>query len=627
MCCLHEAKPKATTTNRMRATARFFIRNRIIFSKVAFSVSNSVNSYFHLLTIKLRKSRIFDRQMNLLGPKIIVSLFCLLSYFVSIAQENDSLWAIIFVDQSNQNITKSTETKQLADSLIFSQYLKYTNEGYLDVKFDTVILNRTITVKIQQGNLYCIGENLFEGNVDLTNIVRRKLSENGRELTSFTVESNAKSVLNYLQNIGYPFARISPIQFIQDSSSNCINISWFVEKGPLIKIDSLIIKSNDNIPLKYVTKYCDIKGGEVYNESKLNGLTLKLREIPFLNILRAPEVLFHENKATVYVYCERKKSNYFNGIVGIRPDENTDKVNITGDIEIKLQNALNKGEDINLNWKRLQAQTQDLSVNARIPYIFSLPVGIDGLLKIYRRDTSFSSTRANAGLLIPFSGSNYVKVFVEKNASNRLSNLTALALKDVNSTIYGISALRERLDYRFNPTKGYSFQIETGVGKRNILADFDEDTDSRQNQLFKTEALLHFYLPLFKKQSLHLGLNGSTFITPDIYSNEISRIGGLRTIRGIDEESIFATSYAISTFEYRWIPELNTAVYAFIDQAWYEQKTTDSFATDTPRGFGVGVNFETKAGIFTFNYALGQQFDNPILVRNAKISFGFKNIF
>ncbi|MFM2000279.1 MAG: hypothetical protein RL204_2226 [Bacteroidota bacterium] len=627
MCCLQDAKPTTTARRRTRARARFFIRNRIIFSKVAFSLSNSVNSYFHLLTIKLRKRRIFDRQMNSLGPKIIAFLCCLLNYSSSIAQDNDSLWTINFENQASPNFTKSTENKQLADSLVFSQYLKYTNDGFLDVLFDTSIFDRTINVKIQLGERYCIGENLFEGNVDLTNIVRRKLSENGRELTSITVESNAKSVLNYLQNIGYPFARITPIHFFEDSTSNCINISWFVEKGPLIKIDSLIIKSTDNIPLKYVTKYCDIKAGEVYNESKLNGLTLKLREIPFLNILRAPEVLFHENKATVYVYCERKKSNYFNGIVGIRPDEKTDKVNITGDIEIKLQNALNKGEDIYLNWKRLQAQTQDLSVNARIPYIFSLPVGIDGLLKIYRRDTSFSSTRANAGLLIPFGGSDYVKVFVEKNNTNRLSNLTALTLKDVNSTIYGISALRERLDYRFNPTKGYSIQIESGIGKRNILADLEEDTDSRQNQLFKTEATLHFYLPLFKKQSLHLGLNGSTFITPDIYSNELSRIGGLRTIRGIDEESIFATSYAVSTLEYRWIPELNTAVYAFIDQAWYEQKTTDSFTTDTPRGFGVGVNFETKAGIFTFNYALGQQFNNPILVRNAKISFGFKNIF
>jgi hemolysin activation/secretion protein len=200
-------------------------------------------------------------------------------------------------------------------------------------------------------------------------------------------------------------------------------------------------------------------------------------------------------------------------------------------------------------------------------------------------------------------------------------------IKDVNSTIYGISTLREKLDYKFNPSKGYSLQIEAGVGNRKVLADLEANTQSQQNQLYRAESSVHFYLPIFKRQSLHLGLNGSTIITPNIYTNELSRIGGLRTIRGIDEESIFASSYAISTFEYRWIPELNTALYVFIDQAWYEQKSTDSFITDTPRGFGVGANFETKAGIFTFNYALGQQFDNPILIRNAKISFGFKNIF
>ena len=170
-------------------------------------------------------------------------------------------------------------------------------------------------------------------------------------------------------------------------------------------------------------------------------------------------------------------------------------------------------------------------------------------------------------------------------------------------------------------------QVEAGAGTRKILADIQDNSSSEQNPIYRAETAINVYFPIFKKQSIHLGLNGSTLITDNIYSNELSRIGGLRTIRGIDEESIFASSYAVSTIEYRWIPELNTALYVFIDQAWYEQKAIDSFVSDTPRGFGVGANFETKAGIFTFNYALGQQFDNPILIRNAKISFGFKNIF
>jgi outer membrane protein assembly factor BamA len=565
--------------------------------------------------------------MNSLVPKILVTLCCFIFSLGIIAQSNDSIWSIIFQENEHSPITKLTENKQLADSILTSEYFKYVNQGFLDIRFDTVITQQFIYVQIEKGEVYCIGENLFEGNLDLTNIVRRRLSENGDKLDTYKIENNARAILDYLQNIGYPFATIAPIDIQKNTATECIDIRWKIDKGPLISIDSLVIRSNDKIPIQYIINYCDIDAEDVYDESKLRALQLKLQEIPFLKILRAPEVLFHENKATVYIFCERKKSNYFNGIIGVRPDEKTDKVNITGEIEIKLQNALNKGEDINLNWKRLQPQTQDLSINTRIPFIFSLPIGLDGLLKIYRRDTSFSSTRANAGISIPFGGSDFVKVFIEKNTSNRLSNLTALALKDVNSTIYGISSLREKLDYKFNPTKGYSLQVEAGAGTRKILADIQDNSSAEQNPIYRAETAINVYFPLFKKQSIHLGLNGSTLITDNIYSNELSRIGGLRTIRGIDEESIFASSYAVSTIEYRWIPELNTALYVFIDQAWYEQKAIDSFVSDIPRGFGVGANFETKAGIFTFNYALGQQFDNPILIRNAKISFGFKNIF
>jgi hypothetical protein len=79
--------------------------------------------------------------------------------------------------------------------------------------------------------------------------------------------------------------------------------------------------------------------------------------------------------------------------------------------------------------------------------------------------------------------------------------------------------------------------------------------------------------------------------------------------------------------EYRVLLEENSAVYVFADQAWYEKKGESGFVTDHPLNFGAGFNFQTRAGVFTFNYALGKQFENPILVRNGKVSFGFRNLF
>ena len=105
------------------------------------------------------------------------------------------------------------------------------------------------------------------------------------------------------------------------------------------------------------------------------------------------------------------------------------------------------------------------------------------------------------------------------------------------------------------------------------------------------------------------------------------RIGGLHTLRGVDEESIFASFYSITTIEYRFILEQNSFLYLFTDGAFWEKRTANAYSLDRPYSFGVGMNFETNAGIFSISYAVGKQFDNPIQFRSAKIHFGFINFF
>jgi hemolysin activation/secretion protein len=136
-----------------------------------------------------------------------------------------------------------------------------------------------------------------------------------------------------------------------------------------------------------------------------------------------------------------------------------------------------------------------------------------------------------------------------------------------------------------------------------------------------------YFIPVFTRQTILIGMKGAMIASDSLYDNEVFRIGGLRTIRGINEESIFATAWSLVTLEYRWLLEENSAVFVFLDQAWYEYKSIQGYLRDVPISVGAGVNFETKAGIFTFNYALGKQFENPVLIRNGKISFGFRSLF
>ena len=99
------------------------------------------------------------------------------------------------------------------------------------------------------------------------------------------------------------------------------------------------------------------------------------------------------------------------------------------------------------------------------------------------------------------------------------------------------------------------------------------------------------------------------------------------TLRGFDEESINASSYAIGTIEFRYLLEQNSYTYLFIDGGYYENKSIEEYKSDTPFGFGLGISFETKAGIFSLNYALGYQENELAPIRAAKIHFGFVNFF
>jgi hemolysin activation/secretion protein len=107
----------------------------------------------------------------------------------------------------------------------------------------------------------------------------------------------------------------------------------------------------------------------------------------------------------------------------------------------------------------------------------------------------------------------------------------------------------------------------------------------------------------------------------------LNRIGGIHTLRGFNEESLFASSYSIFTAEIRYLLDQNSAVFLFCDVAWYERNLKSGYFNDTPKGFGAGVFFQTRAGLFSFTYALGSEQGNPILLRGSKVHFGFINYF
>jgi outer membrane protein assembly factor BamA len=532
-------------------------------------------------------------------------------------------------DARKDTITQRFATSEGVFKAAQSYYHSVLNEGYFKAVADTISVDTSLVLSIQRNNLFILRD-LYTVTRGATVQMHTRIQEG---LGVIARNEAFQRRLSALENEGYPFAAltvdsISSVSVSKRSGDERVDVFATVQPGPLVLNDSLHIRSASALPYNYIRNYIDFKKDHLYDESRITQTGKRLREIPFVTVKRPPEVRFEPGKADLYLFVERKKANYFNAIAGLRPDETTGKVNVTGDAEVRFMNGLNRGEEFAFVWRKLQPLTQDLSLKAMMPYLFNTPVAIDGRMQIYKRDTSFTSVKlmGGAGILLP--RNQRLRVFAERNRSDQLTGFyTAAALANAQHTLYGISTQLEDLDYRWNPLKGYSMQTEAATGYRITSTNAAEGLEATRRPLTRLDASLEYYFPVFKRQTILFSLKGAALFSDSLYENEVMRIGGLRTIRGINEESIFATAWGVSTIEYRLVPEENSAVYLFVDMAWYEYEGSRGYIRDTPVSAGAGFNVETKAGIFTFNYALGKQFDNPILLRNGKVSFGFRSLF
>ena len=136
------------------------------------------------------------------------------------------------------------------------------------------------------------------------------------------------------------------------------------------------------------------------------------------------------------------------------------------------------------------------------------------------------------------------------------------------------------------------------------------------------------YLPVFSRGVVKGGAQfGGIFAKDPVFQNEQFRIGGSRIMRGYNEESIFATRYVVLTLEYRFIIGQNSYLYTFCDYGYVENITPDVMNYEHPLGFGAGITFETKVGVFGFSLALGRLSDNTFDMRDVKSHFGYINFF
>ena len=269
-------------------------------------------------------------------------------------------------------------------------------------------------------------------------------------------------------------------------------------------------------------------------------------------------------------------------------------------------------------------------------------------MDMFRKDSTFLNINMQLGANYIVSGNQSAMVFIQRRQSIlngvdtfRIKQMKRLpAEADVSSTNLGVSYNFNTTDYRFNPHKGNELLITVAAGKKKIKKNNQvlelKDPAFDYNQLYDTVKLNTYqfrlngsaahYFPVTKQTALKTGINAGFLQSGNYFLNELFQIGGYKLLRGFTEESEYVSQYIIGTLEYRYLIGVNSNFFVFVDGGW-AKNPVQLVSNHTYIGTGLGMAFETKAGIFNLAWAIGKRNDSELNLRQSKLHFGFVNYF
>lgn len=444
-------------------------------------------------------------------------------------------------------------------------------------------------------------------------------------------------LLQKKENRGYPFARIivDSLQWYKTKPRFFINI----DQGPLIHMDTMDVTGSARVSRQFLETYLGLKPGSIYREKSVRSAMGKLERLPYASVAEKPTVYFHDSLARLRVRLNKKPCSTVYGFLGVAPASSFNpRLLIMGEARLNLHHALGYGEIIDLEWRRLQVQTQSLRFGVSWPYLLNTSVGAEGLFDFYRKDSSFQNIQLSVGVRYLFPGQNYVRFGFQRFISRLIDrknpgSMTQLPpAHDATLNLAYIGVGWENTDNRLSPSQGWMFYGDISAGIRTIprlpgIADSLYQRVPTQGPFWHAMIRAERYVPVGRMWVLRVNESGGLMAGNTLFQNQLFRLGGLRHLRGFNEESLFAASYVTWVVEPRLRFERNSFVCLFANGGYMRRFTNAGWLEDCPLGFGAGGALDTKAGLLELYYAYGMLRQQPLRLREAKIHVGYRVLF
>ena len=488
--------------------------------------------------------------------------------------------------------------------------------GYIDasvkrfVKIDSlnyrIELNKGLKLKyVEITNI----ENLEDG---IQSIIKKN-SKNGlikfeklEELVDFSVK--------YFSNKGYPFANFK-LDKVGKVDSLTLKSELLIDLGSKREITKVVVKGYENFPKKFIKNLLGLKSGSELKIDEIRNQMSLINRTNFARSVKDPEILFTDDSTEVFLYLKKVKKNTFDGFIGFTTNEENGKLEIQGYAKINLINTFNQGEEIKIDFLSEDSQDRFLNSELRLPFIFNSPLSLNTGLKLIQKDSIYNSRNFFVDIDLlkkQFRGGlGYEKT--ESVNEIPFQNVEAFK-KNIINLFIGYELLDPDDLFEFYK---FRFFLKAGIGEKNQM-----DEKNKVGK-FKIEVTKNFEIS--EKFKINSRFLSEKLDSQNLVTNELLRFGGIESIRGFDQNSIFTNNYKLLNTSVNFYLNDTIYIYTLFDVANY-QNTILSIDEFIYSG-GLGFSSRTKNGLISVNYAKGTTWGNSFNLKNAKLSVSFVTFF
>jgi len=518
---------------------------------------------------------------------------------------------------------------------------RYRELGYLNLEIRPFGVSYSadssfvdLTLDIHEGRRTVLGEILLIGNDRLSSreILEQFTLRPGNPLDASLLERDIHTLLNRYERLGYPFARcfIHALEERHGRETDYVDLTLRLEEGPQLLIDEVRVEGNTETDPSVVIRETRLAMGEVYNPAKVDRIQQRLRRLNIFSDVSEPELYLRGEKGGLLIRVKEGNTNTFDGIIGYIPGSTPQESGyLMGLAAVSMRNLFGTGRKLSFRWQREDRFSQELAVRYIEPWIFGVPANVGGGFLQRRQDTSY--VRRVLDLKGDLMLSEELSVGLQLGSESVIpaaERTTNPVFRSSTSTI-GLEVLYDTRNDTHSPTAGARYRTDFQYGSKRIR-NVPPALASRVSSSVVIRRLtldLDFFLTVFRRQVVAVGLHGRELQSGQLEESEMYRFGGTHTLRGYRENQFLGSRVAWSNAEYRFLLAQRSFLFGFVDTGYYFRPAEELRSipqTDGFRyGYGTGVQVESPLGIMRVSFALGQG-DS---FTDGKVHFGLINEF